>query len=538
MSQPATSDAASSKTSTAGVARSTLVVMGGFGLSILVGLVRQAVISSQFGTSSSYDAYVAANGIPELLVNALAGGALTFAFLPVYTELLGKGGEDDGASKLLGQIFSLVFLLAGAASLAAAAVAPLLVSAPWGIAPGFAPEYQMQTAQLMRVLLISTLVFVFSNLVTGALHAHQHFLFPALAPSAYGAGIIFGAVVLKPTLGIFGLAWGAVIGSVIHLLIQVPGMLMNRVRVRPTLGWRNPALRQVAILMAPRFVDLLMARMAIDWFGRNIASRFDAGRVSALGYGRTLMNMPETLIGTAIGVAVFPTMAILAAKKDLDAQRRAVSGALRAVLTLVLPAAMGLLVLGKPVIQVWLERGEFTAQSTDLVYYALQFYAVALISHSMLEVVVRAFASQQDTLTPLIVSFFTTALNVGLALWLARPFSAGGLEHGGLPLANGIAVGVESLIGLTILSIRWKGVDGKHILLDAGKAALAALVMGAAVTAFKTLLPLSPLLTVVLGGGLGVLTYAAVALLLGIQEIRTIPLLLVRQITRRRASEV
>jgi putative peptidoglycan lipid II flippase len=197
-----------------------------------------------------------------------------------------------------------------------------------------------------------------------------------------------------------------------------------------------------------------------------------------------------------------------------------------------------LIVLGRPAIEVLYQRGEFTAQSTNLVYYALQFYAVALIAHSMLEVVVRAFAAQQDTLTPLIVSFFTTALNVGLALWLARPISAGGLEHGGLPLANGIAVGVESLIGLTILGIRWKGVDGKRILLDTGKATLAALVMGAAVTAFKATAPLEPLLTLVLGGGLGVLTYAAVALLLGIQEIRTIPLLLAKQITRRRASEV
>jgi putative peptidoglycan lipid II flippase len=538
MNHSASPDSASSKTSTAGVARSALVVMGGFGLSVVVGLVRQGVVSSQFGTSAALDAYVAANGIPELLVNALAGGALTFAFLPVYTELLSKSEEDNGASRLLGQIISLVFLLAGAASLIAAALAPLLVSAPWGIAPGFAPEYQAQTARLMQILLISTLVFVLSNLITGALHAHQHFLFPALAPSAYSVGIIFGAVALKPALGVFGLAWGAVIGSLIHLLIQIPGVVIHRIRLRPTLGWRNPALRQVAILMAPRFVDLLMARIAIDWFNRNIASHFDAGRVSALEYGRTLMNMPETLIGTAIGVAVFPTMAILAAQHDVAAQRRAVSGALRAVLTLVLPAAMGLIVLGRPAIQVLFERGEFTAQSTDLVYYALQFYAVMLISQSMLEVVVRAFAAQQDTLTPLIVSFFTTALNVALALWLARPIAAGGLEHGGLPLANGIAVGVESLIGLTILGIRWKGVDGKRILLDTGKAAVAALLMGAAVIAFKATIPLNPLLTLAVGGILGVLAYAAVALLLGIQEIRTIPLLLVRQITRRRASEV
>src|SRR5690606_3713745 len=160
-------------------------------------------------------------------------------------------------------------------------------------------------------------------------------------------------------------------------------------------------------------------------------------------YAYQLMNMPWTLIGTAIGIAVFPTMAALAAERDVSAQRRALSGSLRAILTLVLPAAAGLLVLGRPIIRLLYEGGEFTAQSTELVFYALQFYAITLISQSMLEVVVRAFAAQQDTLTPLIVSFFTTGLNIGLAIWLAQPER---LAHGGLALANGVAVGIESLI--------------------------------------------------------------------------------------------
>jgi putative peptidoglycan lipid II flippase len=176
------------------------------------------------------------------------------------------------------------------------------------------------------------------------------------------------------------------------------------------------------------------------------------------------MNTPWTLIGTAIGIAVFPTMAALAAERNVSAQRSALSGALRAILTLAIPATVGLIVLGRPIIGILLEGGEFTAESVELVYYALKFYTVALISQSMLEVVVRAFAAQQDTLTPLLVSLFTTALNVGLAIWLARPLAEGGLEHGGLALANGVAVGVESLIGLAILHKRWQGVDARRIL--------------------------------------------------------------------------
>jgi putative peptidoglycan lipid II flippase len=280
--------------------------------------------------------------------------------------------------------------------------------------------------------------------------------------------------------------------------------------------------------MAPRFLDLLMARASIDWINSNLGSGLGEGRVSALRYAFQLMNTPWTLIGTAIGIVVFPTLAILAAKGEFKAQRSAISGALRAILTLAFPAAVALFVLGRPIIQVLFEGGEFTTESTDLVFFALQFYTVALISQSTLEVVVRAIASQKDTLTPLLVSFFTTALNIILAIWLSRPLYEGGLEHGGLALANGIAVGVEALIGLAILYRRWRIVDIRRILLDGGKALLAATAMGITVILFNRLVQPGPLLLLLGGGLLGITVYFGTALLLGIEEIRTIPLGLIQ----------
>lgn len=513
------------------VARSTLIVMGGLAVSIVVGLVRQRIVAGKFGTSAALDAFTAANGIPEILFTMLAGGALAFAFIPVYTEHLSK--DDTRASnRLASQVINTIFLLTGIAALALSLLAPTLVNAPWGIGPNFPSEVQRLTAQLMRVLLLSTVVFVISSILTGTLHAHQHFLLPAIAPAMYSGGIIFGALVLEPELGVFGLAWGAVLGALLHLMVQIPGLIHYRIRWRPTFGWRNPALRRVAILMAPRVIDLLMARASIDWINANLGSGLGEGRVSSLRYAFQLMNTPWTLIGTAIGIAIFPTMAALATKKDVSAQRNALSGALRAILTLALPAAVGLIVLGRPVIGVLFEGGEFTAESTELVYFALQFYALALISQSVLEVVVRAFAAQQDTLTPLLISFFTTGLNVGLAIWLARPLIEGGLEHGGLALANGVAVGVESLIGLTILHLRWRGVDARRILLDAGKATLAAVVMGGSILAFNALFDPGRFTLLLVGGAIGIGIYFGLALLLGIEEIRTLPLALLRY-TRR-----
>ena len=297
------------------------------------------------------------------------------------------------------------------------------------------------------------------------------------------------------------------------------------------LSW-SPALQRVAILMAPRFLDLLMARASIDWINSNLGSGLGEGRVSALRYSFQLMNTPWTLIGTTIGIVVFPTLAILAAKGEFKAQRAAISGALRAILTLAFPAAVALLVLGRPVIQVLFEGGEFTSESTDLVFFALQFYTLALISQSTLEIVVRAFAAQKDTLTPLLVSFFTTALNIGLAIWLSRPLYEGGLEHGGLALANGIAVGIEALIGLAILHRRWRIVDLRRIILDGGKAIIAAIAMGITIVLFNRLLQPGPLLLLLGGGLLGLVVYFGTALLLGIQEIRTLPVALIQFLRR------
>jgi putative peptidoglycan lipid II flippase len=505
--------------------------MLGLGASLILGLIRQRVIANRFGTSAELDAFTAANGIPELLFTMLAGGALAFAFIPMYSEL--RRRDPSASQRLFSQVVNTIFILTAAIGLVAGIFAPTLISARWGIAPNFPVPIQALTSDLMRVLLFSTLIFAISSILSGTLHAHQHFLLPALAPSMYSLGIITGAVLLGPRLGIFSLAWGACLGAFLHLLIQVPGLVYFKVKWRPLLQWGDPTLRQVAVLMAPRVLDLLMARASIDWINANLGSGLGEGRVSALRYAFQLMNTPWTLIGTAIGIAVFPTMALLAADKDVDAQRGALSGALRAILTLALPAGVALIVLGRPVIGLLFEGGEFTAESTNLVYFALQFYVVALISQSVLEVVVRAFAAQKDTLTPLLVSFFTTTLNIGLAIMLSRPILRGGLEHGGLALANGIAVGIEALIGLTILHFRWKGINARQIAMDAGRALLASAAMAGAILLFARILEPGRLLLFLGGGLLGLVVYLTTAFMLGLKDVRTLPLSLLRSLGQR-----
>ena len=383
------------------------------------------------------------------------------------------------------------------------------------IAPGFSPETQILTANLMRLALISTIIFSISSLVGAVLNTRQHFLLPAIAPIIYNLGIIFGAIFLTPTLGVYGLALGAVLGSLGHLLIQVPGLIRYAAKYYPIFGWQDRNLQRVVKLMGPRVLNVAVIQINFVVIFM-LASYLGEGTVSALDYGWDLMQFPQTILGSAIGIVLFPTLSELAAQGNIAGLRHTMALTLRIILTLAIPATVGLIVLGRSIIQVMFERGEFGPESTAAVYQSLQFWALALVAHSTLEVVNRTFYAQKDTITPLLSSLVSMVINLGLALALYQTLGAGGLA-----LANGIAVTVEVLIMLVIAHHRMGDIEARAILSTLIRALLAAGAMGIAVMAFTTALPdLPPILAVIGGGTLGVTVYLAAGLLLGIYEIR------------------
>jgi putative peptidoglycan lipid II flippase len=316
---------------------------------------------------------------------------------------------------------------------------------------------------------------------------------------------------------------GAIAGAAGHLLIQVPGLIRFRMQYRPRLDWNDPGLHQVIRLMGPRIltVGVIQVNFIVIF---NLASRLGAGSVSALDYGWDLMQMPQTIIGSAIGIVLFPTMSELAAQGDRAGLRRTTAQALRIILALAIPAMVGLIVLGRPIIQVMFERGEFGPESTAAVYQALQFWAFAMVGHSALEVVNRLFYAQKDTTTPLIGAVAGMVVNLILAVLLYRV-----LDAGGLALSNGVAVTVEVLLLLVIAQRRMVGVEAGAMLNTLVRTLLAAAAMGAAVITFIALFPtLSPVLVVVGGGTLGLAAYLITGLLLGVEEIRLAPRLVGR----------
>ncbi len=525
------------------MARNTLILIVAFTVSKAISLAQTVIIADVFGVGDEWDAFVTANRIPEQIVLLIGGGALSYAFIPVFSGLLARG-DRERAWRLASEVLNTVFTVTLTLSVLGFFFAPWLVAHV--AAPGFDAAKAAQTATLMRILLLSTLIFSISGLFQGILHSHNHFLLPALAPILFDVGILFGVAFLIKPLGVYGIAWGAVIGALMHMGIQIPGLLHYRMRWQPVLGWRDPTLRRVIVLMMPR-----VAGLGVVGFNalvlNNIASRMGSGAVSAFDWGYRLMNIPETLIGSAMGFVVFPTLAAFSELGDVARKRGAMAGALRFILIATIPAAVGLVLIGHPLISL-LERGAFDARDSVLVYGTLQFFAFGLIFQSLHEVIARSFYADKDTFTPLWTALVAAAVNVlivgGVYLgWRARygdaeQVRAGVLGIGGLALGYSATFFVELTLLAVILRKRWGGLEERELAETALRTLAASLVMSAAVLATDAALgaagfhdagTLRTIARVLTLAGVGGLAFVVAGVALGLREIRALPTLLLRR---------
>ncbi|NJN81228.1 MAG: murein biosynthesis integral membrane protein MurJ [Caldilineaceae bacterium] len=454
-----------------GIARAAALVMVFFLLSRITGLLREIVIGAQFGTSAELDAYLAAFRVPDLLFQLVAGGALGSAFIPTFSTYWANS-QHEAAWLLFSRVLNLVtLLLLLIASVAAFFALPLV---EFVIAPGFSPEQQVLTAQLMRWMLLSTIVFGASGLIMGALNAVQHFLLPAAAPVFYNVTIILSALILTPYMGVYALAFGVVIGAIVHLLVQLPGLWWQRARYSLSLRVSDPGVLEVARLMGPRVLGLFFVQLQF-LVNTILASGLAVGSLSALNYGWLLMLLPQGIFAQAIATAVFPTFAAQVSTGQTEILRRTFGQALRMVIFLTIPSAVGLYMLREPVVRALLERGQFSTESTAMVGYALQFYALGLVAHAAVEIAVRAFYALHNTMTPVLAGILAMSLNIGFSLWWVSS-----LSYGGLALANSVATTIEMVLLLWLLRKPLQGIEGRRLTMTVGRSLLAAGAMAVA----------------------------------------------------------
>ncbi len=430
--------------------RISLLLVVFFSLDKILSVARQVIIARQFGLSAELDAFNVANNLPDLLFALISGGALAIAFIPVLSDVLTQQGRQI-AWELFSRIANLAFLVTFAMAIILAAFAAPLVRWELGVAPGFGFEQQALVVDLMRLNLIATLIFSISGLVMAGLQANQHFLLPAMAPSIYTIGQIFGALVLAPQegytlagftlpafgLGVYGLVYGVILGAMFHLGIQIPGLIRFRFRWLPRLGIHTPDVRRVLALLGPRLLTVLFVQL-IFLVRDNLASRLAEGAVTALTYGWMIQQVPQTLIGTTIGTAILPTLSEHFSRQDWQAFNQTVDRAIRVFIALTLPVAAVLAAGLRPLL---VFAFGFDDAGTDLLLWVTRGFMVGLLGHCILEVSARSFYAQQDARKPLLAAGLNVGVYILLGGQLFRILGAPGIS-----LTDSIAFTLQALV--------------------------------------------------------------------------------------------
>ncbi|MDP1571892.1 MAG: murein biosynthesis integral membrane protein MurJ [Vicinamibacterales bacterium] len=520
---------------------------GAFGLATMasrvLGLVRDQVLAYYFGAGDAMDAFRVAFRIPNLARDLFAEGAMSAAFVPTFTRELALHGRER-AWRLASSVINALVLVTGALVLAGIVFADPIVRL---FASSFAevPGKLTLTVQLTRIMLPFLSLVALAAVLMGMLNSLGHFFVPALSPAMFNVASILIALMFVPVAPALGvdpivvIALGTLVGGAGQLLIQWPPIRREGFRYQAVLDVRDPGLRQVLLLMGPGTIGLAATQINV-FVNTVLATGEGTGAVSWLDFAFRLMYLPIGLFGVSIAAASTPAISRLAAADNHPAMRTTVASAIGLMMSLNIPATLGLLVLAEPIVRVIFEHGSFTPADTASTAAALRFYAIGLVGYSVVRIVAPTFYALKRSRIPVMVSMASVVVNVVLNLALVRVMS-----YQGLALGTSITALVNAAAQLYLLRREIGGVDGPRIAGTFGRVLLAAIVMAGAVwgaeIGLQVLLPGDAALVQVLrvGGaiavGLGVL--AAASHLFGVpefEEARALVLGRVRRMSGRR----
>lgn len=443
-------------------------------ISRVLGVVRDRMLATTFGAGQELDLYYAAFRLPDLIFNLLVLGALSAGFIPIFSKLM-AAHEKEKAWRLTNNIINL--LTVGLIGLCLIGI----VTAPWLInylAPGFSPEVMPTLLSLTRIMFLSPLLLGLSSIVGGVLQAKRRFFIYSLSPIFYNVGIIIGAVYLTPIMGLAGLAWGVVLGSVLHLLIQLPTLWKTGFRYQPLLEWKDSSVRSVFKMMSARTASLGVTQVNLIII-TIIASTLPSGALSIFNLANNLQFLPISLFGISFALAVFP---LLSAAPTIEKLTTLFSRTFRHILFFIVPATVIILALRAQMVRLILGSGKFDWDATLLTIDTLGFFILSLFAQATLPLLQRAFFAQEDSRTPLYAGLISGGVNVVLSLWLAPRLGVPGLA---------LSFSISSILNFVLLFVllhrRCHGLDEKHIILSVLKFSIAAFFAGVAIQAMKVL---------------------------------------------------
>jgi putative peptidoglycan lipid II flippase len=525
----------------ASVARSAGIVSAAVMASRVFGLVREMVFAYFFGASKSFanDAYVIAFRIPNLLRDLFAEGALSSAFVTVFSDYLVTKDEKE-AFRLSNLVATTLIVVLGILVVLGVIFAPQVVMAIAGGLHDNKEKFDL-TVRLTRIMMPFILVVALAAQAMGVLNARDRFGVPAMASTFFNVGSIVGglaaaalltdptfshpinAIVEKPIEGIVGMAYGVLIGGLLQYAVQWPSLLSAGFRFRPMLSLRDPGVRRIFKLMGPAIIGGAAVQVNVlvnTNFATNIPG--GSGPVSWLNYSIRLMQFPIGVFGVAIATATLPSISRSAARKDMSEFRHTLAGSIRLAFLLTIPSTVGLIVLGRPIIALIYEHRSFGPNDTDHTSGALAFYALGLAGYAAIKILAPAFYALNEARTPMMISLLSMATNFVMNWMLV-----GVLQERGLALSTSTVALMNFALLYAIMRRRVDGIEGRRTAITVAKILAASVVMGVVCWAMSSFIGriagagfAARMANVAASVSAGAGVFYIVASMLGVQELK------------------
>src|SRR3989344_5746710 len=448
------------------------VIMATMMLSKILGLVRDRLLAGVF-TPEMIDIFWAAFRLPDLIFQIVILGALSVAFIPVFTEHLeekGKDGAFEMARAVLGVFLAIFILITIVIYIFAGPIIALF------IAPGFTPDRQLQVVELTRVILFGQVILVVGSFFIGIAQSFQRFIIPAMSPVFYNLGIILGIVFLSKYFGVAGAAYGVVIGAFLHAAIQIPLVWSLGFRFKFTLNFFHSGVKEIMKLMSVRTIGLA-AEQINETVGMALATLVSIGSVTYLTFAQHLQVVPIGLFGATLAQAALPVLSSEKAHGKIEEFKVTILKTMHQILFLTLPAAAILIVIRIPVVRLVFGASRFDWEATVLTGATLAFLAVGLAAQAVSLLLVRGFYALKDTKTPVIVSLIVVVLNIVLSVYMVLILR---LDVWSVGLANSISAIVSAVLLFWTLHFKIGKFDLKTVLYPLLKMLMATIVMGVA----------------------------------------------------------
>ena len=502
-------------------------------ISRILGFVRDISVSSMFGISWQADAYTAAFTIPDLIYFALVGGGLSSAFIPVFSSYLATE-QDEDAHVMASTILNIVAIASMVLIAIGMVFTPQLIDIMVEFKHENAAEATALTIVLTRLMFAQCFFMCLAGISQGILQCYKEFTVPALGAVVYNIAIIVIGILLAQHIGIAGFTIGVVVGAALNLLLQIRSMRQYGFSYKLTLNLRHPGVKKFFLLFLPVVLGLSMNELNL-LVSQRLASGLGGGVVYALKQAQRIMMLPVGIFAAAIGLSVFPTMTSHVARGEMKEYKQNLTMGLRTVIFITLPASVGLIALSHPVVRAMYQQGAVTTVQIELVSVILVYYCIGVVGYGAQQILNRGFYAVQDTKSPVLINVFVLLFNIIISIILVGPFTYRGLA---------MAYSLSGLLSMLVLGValRFKigQYGGKALVKSALQSIIASAVMGVAVyfvaNGLEQILDLSSKLMQVLQVGIGitagVLVYAAMAIVMRMEEAQQVLRIVKRKLRR------